>query len=166
MYRVLKQPNGKWCVYDTVIDKFVYINITDIYADILNDRAKHLYYGRNPDNPQTLVNSIDLEFTADWLEMSEEKFAELSNKMNDKDGMFEDFTEQCYHTKEREQTERIIKMYSDGYNVILKELQENQDKLFDTIRLGNVESVTVTIKIEPCDIPRYEIKYNHIPKLN
>lgn len=166
MYRVLQQPNGKWCVYDTVIDRFIYINITDIYADQMNKRAKDLYYGRNQDNPETIKDSEDVDF--DFLEeyMGNEEFKELFVKLNDKDGLYEDFTEKYYHLKEREETERLIKMYSDGYKGIMQELKFKDDEIMNNIRMGGVESIEITIKIEPCDIPRYNIKYNHIPDLS
>lgn len=69
--------------------------------------------------------------------------------------------------REREkEVESLIEMYSNGYKHTLKELQDKHDDIIAHIREGNVSSIEITINIEACEIPSYNIKYNYIPDLS
>ena len=65
-----------------------------------------------------------------------------------------------------ESVEQTIKLYLDGYKQIVKELGEKYDEIAETLRKSGVTSIEITINIEACEIPSYNIKYNYIPDLS
>lgn len=96
MYRLLKQPNGKYCIYDTVIDKIAHINITSENVDDTNERIRDLWYGDDDKNYERCATIEEYqkeqgeEFTDDNLDMQVDCFMELMKKIAEPNGEYED----------------------------------------------------------------------------
>lgn len=95
MTRICKQPNGKYCIYSTVIDMPMCINMTidDFYKNTTKETQRQFDLS-DFENAPTLQSIYKKrynleEITADDFDMSEERFAETMRKMSDENGVFE-----------------------------------------------------------------------------
>lgn len=95
MTRICKQPNGKYCIYSTVIDMPMCINMTidDFYNNTTKETQRQFDLS-DFDNAPTLQEYLreiyDLEeITAEDFDMSKEQFVDIMRKMSDKNGVFE-----------------------------------------------------------------------------
>lgn len=95
MTHICKQPNGKYCIFSTVTDSLMCINMTmEDFYNHTTERTQREFDNSDFENATPLFEHIKRicytdEVTADTLDMLQSDFDELLQKINDKDGKFE-----------------------------------------------------------------------------
>ena len=97
MYRIFKQPNGKYSVYDLETSTIIYINVTNKTIDKTNKKVQALWNwygkkGRNSEVTQPLLdylNFLNKELVAESLGIEQEQFNSFLAKISDSNGEYE-----------------------------------------------------------------------------